>query len=40
MYLRACSAGKDWDTPVDTCIIKELQAVRVNQNLASIGLKL
>ena len=32
---------KDWNAPVDICIIvRELPAVRANQNLASIGLKL
>ena len=31
---------KDWDAPADICIITELLAVRANQNLASIGLKL
>ena len=31
---------KDWDAPADICIIRELLAVRANQNLASIGLTL
>ena len=31
---------KDWDGPVDICIIiRELLAVRANQNLTSIDLK-